>query len=203
MSDERYDENISENSSFFICVDNNYGTDNSNNNNTINDSINSTKLENVLTQISTIYDSLTLFKMNINTLQQQLKVLEKDVKKEMKQQQRKKRKQDEEEIIKSKRKPSGFAKPGNVSNELCKFMECEEGTKLARTKVTQYLFKYIKDNNLNETYLDYDEETGKTKKKTRIMMDNKLKLLLKDEDEDEKKEIDYFNIQKLMNRHFL
>ena len=78
-------------------------------------------------------------------------------------------------------------------------MECEEGTKLARTKVTQYLFKYIKDNNLNETYLDYDEETCKNKKKTRIVLDNKLKLLL----EDEEKEINYFNIQKLMNRHFL
>jgi chromatin remodeling complex protein RSC6 len=137
--------------------------------------------------------------MNINTIQQQLKVLEKDVKKEMKQQQ--KQKQKEEEIIKIKRKPSGFAKPGNVTNELCKFMECEEGTKLARTKVTQYLFKYIKDNNLNETYLDYDEETCKNKKKTRIVLDDKLKLLL--ELEDEEKEINYFNIQKLMNRHFL
>lgn len=198
---------IRENNKFFICVDdedNNSNTDSNdihNDNISANSPINPSKLENVLEQISTIYDSLTLFKMNINTLQQQLKVLEKDVKKEMKQQQKQKQKQDEEEIIKSKRKPSGFAKPGNVSNKLCKFMECEEGTKLARTKVTQYLFKYIKDNNLNESYLDYDEETGKTKKKTRIIIDDKLKLLL--ELEDEEKEINYFNIQKIMNKHFL
>ena len=192
MSNKNHNEIISENNNFFICVDSN--DDNSDVGSTPGKSC---KLENVLTQISVLYDSLTLFKMNINTIQQQLKVLEKDVKKEIKQQQ--KQKQKEEEIIKIKRKPSGFAKPGNVTNELCKFMECEEGTKLARTKVTQYLFKYIKDNNLNETYLDYDEETCKNKKKTRIVLDNKLKLLL----EDEEKEINYFNIQKLMNRHFL
>lgn len=194
MSNKNHNEIISENSNFFICVDSN--DENSDVGSTPSKSC---KLENVLTQISVIYDSLTLFKMNINTIQQQLKVLEKDVKKEIKQQQ--KQKQKEEEIIKIKRKPSGFAKPGNVTNELCKFMECEEGTKLARTKVTQYLFKYIKDNNLNETYLDYDEETCKNKKKTRIVLDDKLKLLL--ELEDEEKEINYFNIQKLMNRHFL
>lgn len=194
MSNKNHNEIISENNNFFICVDSN--DDNSDVGSSPGKSC---KLENVLTQISVIYDSLTLFKMNINTIQQQLKVLEKDVKKEIKQQQ--KQKQKEEEIIKIKRKPSGFAKPGNVTNELCKFMECEEGTKLARTKVTQYLFKYIKDNNLNETYLDYDEETCKNKKKTRIVLDNKLKLLL--ELEDEEKEINYFNIQKLMNRHFL
>ena len=81
-------------------------------------------------------------------------------------------------------------------------MECEEGTKLARTKVTQYLFKYIKDNNLNETYLEYDEETGKNKKKTRIILDDKLSELLQ-LNEDEEENINYFNIQKLMNRHFL
>ena len=161
MSNKNHNEIISENNNFFICVDSN--DDNSDVGSTPGKSC---KLENVLTQISVIYDSLTLFKMNINTIQQQLKVLEKDVKKEIKQQQ--KQKQKEEEIIKIKRKPSGFAKPGNVTNELCKFMECEEGTKLARTKVKQYLFKYIKDNNLNETYLDYDEETCKNKKKQEL-----------------------------------
>jgi hypothetical protein len=200
MNDEHYDENNDIPSQFFICVDDNSNTDSYG----ISDSPGkSCKLENVLVQISTIYDSLTLFKMNINSIQQQLKVLEKDVKKEMKQIQKQKQKKDEE-IIKSKRKPSGFAKPGNVSNKLCNFMECEEGTKLARTKVTQYLFKYIKDNDLTETYSELNEETGKTQKKTKIILDDKLKLLLGiDEDDDEDDEINYFNIQKYMNKHFL
>jgi hypothetical protein len=194
-----YDDNDNTSSNYFICIDSN--DDNSN-----ADTYSPGKpgnLENVLTQISTIYDSLTLFKMNINSLQQQLKVLEKDVKKEMKQQQKQKQKQNEEEIIKMKRKPSGFAKPGNVTNELCRFMECEEGTKLARTKVTQYLFKYIKDNNLTQSYSEYNEETGKNQKKTKIILDDKLKLLLRIDDEYEDDEINYFNIQKHMNKHFL
>jgi hypothetical protein len=200
MNDEHYDGNNDTHSNYFICVDSN--DDNSN-----ADTYSPEKpcnLENVLTQISTIYDSLTLFKMNINSLQQQLKVLEKDVKKEMKQKQKQNQKKNEEEIIKSKRKPSGFAKPGNVSNELCRFMESEQGTKLARTKVTQYLFKYIKDNNLTQTYSEFNEETGKNHKKTKIILDDKLKLLLGIYDQKEyDNEINYFNIQKHMNKHFL
>lgn len=177
--------------SFYICVDS-------------SDELNDTKssnLENVLSQISVIYDSLTLFKMNINSIQQQLKVLEKDVKKEMKQIQKKQL----VENVRSKRKPSGFAKPGNVSKELCQFMECEEGTKLARTQVTQYLFKYIKDNNLTQTYSEINEETGKHKKKNKIILDDKLKQLLgfENENENDENNITHFTIQKHMNKHFL
>lgn len=191
-----YDENNIPHGNFFICVD-----DNNNSNFDVASPANKPcKLENILVQISTIYDSLTLFKMNINSIQQQLKVLEKDVKKEMKQIKKQNQKNNEDEIIKSKRKPSGFAKPGNVTKELCNFMECEEGTKLARTKVTQYLFQYIKQNNLTESYSEFDEETGKNKKKTKIILDEKLKKLLGLNDEDE---ITHFNIQKYMNKHFL
>ena len=200
MNNKNYDENDDIHSQFFICVDNNDDNSNTDSCDISNSPGKPCKLENVLLQISTIYDSLTLFKMNINSIQQQLKVLEKDVKKEMKQIQKQKHKKNEEEIIKSKRKPSGFAKPGNVSSELCKFMECEEGTKLARTKVTQYLFKYIKDNDLTDTYSELNEETGKNQKKTKIILDDKLKLLLGIDDE--KNEINYFNIQKHMNKHF-
>ena len=165
----------------------------------------SCRLENVLNQISTIYDTLSLFKMNINSIQQQLKVLEKDVKKEMKQIRKQKQRECEEEIIKSNRKPSGFAKPGNVSDELCKFMNCEPGTKLARTKVTQYLFKYIKDNDLTQSYYVLNEKTGKNKKQTKIILDDKLKKMLgfENEIEDDCDEITHFSIQKYMNKHFL
>lgn len=188
------DNEYNENSNFFICVDSN-----DDNSSSINSVEKPCKLENILEQMTTIHDSLTLFKMNVNSIQQQLKVLKKDVKKEMRQIQ-KQQKQYEEENIKSERKPSGFAKPGNVTSELCKFMECEEGTKLARTKVTQYLFKYIKDNNLTESYSEFNEETKKNQKKTKIVLDDKLKKLLELNDEDE---VTHFNIQKYMNRHFL
>ena len=50
---------------------------------------------------------------------------------------------------KGNRKPSGFAKPGPVSDELCLFYEQKEkGTHMARTEVTQYIVKYIKDKSL-------------------------------------------------------
>jgi|694.fasta_scaffold11383_12 chromatin remodeling complex protein RSC6 len=196
MNYESYDDNgVLKN--FFISVD-----PNDDNSNSDSSCVNKPcKLENVLSQISTIHDGLTLFKMNINSLQQQLKVLEKDVKKEMRQIQKQKQKQNEEEIIKSKRKPSGFAKPGNVTIELCKFMECDEGTKLARTQVTQYLFKYIKDNNLTQSYSEFNEETRKNQKKTKIILDDKLQKLLGLKDKNS--EITHFSIQKYMNKHFL
>ena len=47
---------------------------------------------------------------------------------------------------KGNRKPSGFAVPTKISPKLCDFMGVEEGTKLARTEVTKYISKYIKEN---------------------------------------------------------
>ena len=38
-----------------------------------------------------------------------------------------------------KKIPSGFAKPTNVTKELCDFMNCPEGSKIARTEVTKAL----------------------------------------------------------------
>jgi hypothetical protein len=92
MNDEYYDENNDVSNQFFIYVDNN---DDNSNYDISNSPGKSCKLENVLEQISTIYDSLTLFKMNINSIQQQLKVLEKDVKKEIKQIQKQNQKKNE------------------------------------------------------------------------------------------------------------
>ena len=52
------------------------------------------------------------------------------------------------ELVKGSRKPSGFAKPTKISNELCEFMGKEVGTELARTEVTQYVIQYITDRKL-------------------------------------------------------
>ena len=90
---------------------------------------------------------------------------------------------------KKKRKPSGFAKPQNVTNDLCTFMGKTKGTKIARTEVTQYLIKYIKDNNLQNN-----------EDKKNIIPDKKLKKLLKLK---KKVQLKYFNLQKFMNVHYL
>ena len=129
-----------------------------------------------------IEHTLGRFRTEITRLQAQLKSLEKGVNREVKGLKR--------EAVKGKnrgnRQPSGFAKPSAISNELCDFMEKEHGSLVARTEVTRHIIQYIKENGLN------DSRT--------IHPDEKLKSLLGVNDEDV---VTYFNIQRLMNPHFV
>ena len=141
----------------------------------------------VIDQFTKINDSLTLFKMQISTLQKVVKTVEKDVKKELKNLKKDKKK----DKPRAKRAPSGFAKPTKVTKELCDFMNKPDGSEIARTEVTKALVCYIKTNNLIELGQDL---------KNKIIPDEKLKNLLGIEDE--KNDLTYFNIQKYMNKHF-
>jgi len=140
---------------------------------------------NLFEQFEGVVTGLGLVKTQIVNLQQSLKQLEKNVKKQMKGLKK--------EVVKNKnkgnRKPSGFAKPSKVTKELCEFMNKTEGTEIARTDVTKALVSYIKENKL--------ENTNNSKI---IKPDNKLKNLLELEDG---QELTYFNIQKYMNKHFV
>jgi len=151
--------------------------------NVINDSEYET-LNSIIEQFNTINDSLTLFKMQINSLQQKVKSVEKCVKKELKNLKKDKQKH----TPKSKRAPSGFAKPTKVTKELCEFLEKPEGFEIARTEVSKMLVKYIQTNNLLEN-------------NNKIVPDEKLKTLLGVQG-DELDNLNYFNIQKYMNKHF-
>ena len=139
----------------------------------------------VVEQFDGILSTLTTFRSQITSLQQQIRGLEKVVQKELnsarKELEKKKRK-------KASRKPSGFAKPSPISAELSVFMSKEQGVEVARTEVTQYIIKYIKDNNLQNP-----------DNKKIIIPDSTLKNLLK---VNEKDEVTYFNLQKYMNIHF-
>ena len=141
-------------------------------------------------EFTMLKDNLTLFKMQINMMQQQLKLLEKSVKKDVKHMQKENDKKNEKK--KTARLPSGFAKPTKVTKELCAFLEKPEGTELARTEVTKMLVTYIQTHNL----IDQAEDA-----KNKIIPDEKLKNLL-GLSEHEEKELNYFNIQKYMNKHF-
>ena len=141
-------------------------------------------LNTIIDQFNTINDSLTLFKMQINGLQQKVKSVEKSVKKELK----KIKKDKEKSKPKSKRAPSGFAKPTKVTKELCDFLEKPEGFEIARTEVSKMLVKYIQTNNLLEN-------------NNKIVPDEKLKVLLGIQG-DNLDNLNYFNIQKYMNKHF-
>jgi len=140
---------------------------------------------NVFDQFGVIIDSLSHFRIQVNTLQQQIRQLEKNIKKEMKGL----KKAAEKSKNKGNKKPSGFANPTKVTKELCEFMNKEEGTQIARTEVTRALISYIKLNNLQ----------NKANKKI-ILPDEKLQFLL---GINEEQELTYFNLQKYMNKHFI
>ena len=143
----------------------------------------------IIEQFTTINNYLTLFKMQITNLQKVVKTVEKDVKKELKNIKKDNKKK---EKTKTKRAPSGFAKPTKVTKELCEFMNKPEGSEIARTEVTKALVNYIKENNLIELGEDA---------KNKIVPDQKLKKLLGLQPE-QSNDLTYFNIQKYMNKHF-
>ncbi|MDA8031394.1 MAG: SWIB/MDM2 domain-containing protein [Alphaproteobacteria bacterium] len=135
-------------------------------------------------QFEGLLTSLSTFRSQITALQQQLRVLEKTVSKEVKQA----KKIAAKHKNRGNRKPSGFARPTKISSELCGFMGKEIGAEVARTEVTQYVIKYIADKGLQNP-----------NNRKIIIPDESLTKLLGINDEDE---VTYFNLQKFMNKHF-
>jgi chromatin remodeling complex protein RSC6 len=83
---------------------------------------------------------------------------------------------------------SGFAKPSQLSDELCDFMGVARGTSMARTEVTRAINEYIKTNSLQASE---DKRT--------INPDEKLRKILNLGADDK---LTYFNLQKYMKHHF-
>ena len=92
------------------------------------------------------------------------------------------------------RRPSGFAKPSLLSDELCKFLGMDNGSLIARTDVTRAITKYVKENNL------FDAADKRT-----IVPDNKLSALLntKPAADGSLPKITYFNLQSHIKQHFI
>lgn len=136
-------------------------------------------------QFENILNILNNFKTQITSMHQQIKLVEKNVKREFKVL----KKEVEKNKIKGNKKPSGFATPSKVTNELCDFMDKEKGSEIARTVVTKTLIDYIKKNNLE------NNENNQI-----IHPDEKLQNLL---GIDENEKLTYFTLQKHMNKHFI
>jgi chromatin remodeling complex protein RSC6 len=145
------------------------------------------EVEPIAQQFGVVLASLSNLRGQITAAQQQLRGLEKLVVKEVKilKKEKGKHKKSKSGIA---RKPSGFAKPAPVSPELCMFMQRDAGTEIARTEVTQYIIKYIREHNLQNA------ENRKI-----IQPDAPLTALLSIQPTDE---VTYFNLQKYMNKHF-
>jgi chromatin remodeling complex protein RSC6 len=135
-------------------------------------------------QIESLMVTLSTFKTQITAMQQQVRLLEKTINKEVKTLQKVASKNKN----KGNRKPSGFAKSSKISDTLCQFMNKPTGTEMARTEVTKYIIGYIKEKGLQQ----------ETNKKF-IKPDTALCELLGVGETDE---VTYFNIQKYMNKHF-
>ena len=128
-----------------------------------------------------VLDFSSVIKADVAKLQQKIKGLERYMKQE-----RKKAKSLEPK--QPRKKPSGFAIPVAVTDELCEFMKKDHGSKVARTDVTKYMVKYVKDNKLE------DPENRRV-----ILPDERLGQVLSAEPGDE---ITYFNLQRFVNHHF-
>ena len=142
--------------------------------------VNLTKL---IAKFDIIRDKISEQKNSLDDINKDIKTFEKLINKLVKNYIKKETKP------KKPRKKSGIALPVSISNELCEFMGIEQGSKLARTQVTQYLSSYIKDNKL----------INPENKKIIIPNEKLAKLLGEDINNIE---LTYFNIQTYMNKHF-
>ena len=143
------------------------------------------KPDEVCEQFSGVLTTLSSFRSQITMLQNQVRALEKTVGKQMRTYAREAKKNKN----KGNRKPCGFAVPTKISDELCEFMNKPKGSTAARTEVTQYIIKYIKDNKLQ-----WNENRKVIKPNTPL----KNLLAVK-----QNEEVTYFNIQRFMNKHFI
>ena len=138
-------------------------------------------------QLQKIMESVSSLKTDVVNILSQLKDLDKQLKKKERQNKKKIANAD----TSTKRKPTGFALPVVVSDELCNFMKKSPGTKVSRTETTSFLIKYIKDNNLQN--LD---------NKKKIIPDETLKKLFKLDDNIDY-DVHFFNLQTFINHHFI
>ena len=132
--------------------------------------------------------SIQTVKSQMDIIKQTIKELEKMVKAEQKKTAKAQKVTKDKAEKKEARKPSGFAAPSLLSDDLCNFLSLDTGTQMPRTTVTSKLHDYIKANKLQ------CEKDAKV-----IKPNDALKTLLKLEESDE---LTYFNLQRFMNIHF-
>jgi upstream activation factor subunit UAF30 len=121
----------------------------------------------------------------LNNTKLAMKLLEKQVSKEMKVLDKFNQKKNKN---KGTRAPSGFVKPTKISDDLAVFLKKEKGSMMARTEVTKEMTAYIREKSLQ------DKANGR-----KILPDEALKKLLNLTGTDE---LTYFNLQKYMSPHF-
>jgi chromatin remodeling complex protein RSC6 len=143
-------------------------------------------VSNYATEFTHLLDQLRVLQTTLKDLTQYTQKLEKRVAK------------DQKAVLKrvnGKRKratnsgsPSGFSKPGPISDELRSFLNIGKDELIARTEVTKRINTYCKDNKLQ----------GEKDKRV-LLPDKPLRKLLRLSTKDE---LTFFNLQKYMKIHF-
>lgn len=95
----------------------------------------------------------------------------------------------ESKRAKARSNPNGFAKPAEVTVELCRFLGLPDGTLISRTDVTRRINAYIREHSLN-----------KPENRRYIMPDDQLRSILGTAAGEE---ISYFQLQKYISRSFV
>ena len=159
------------------------------------------EFEEICQEVNSIKNSLTALMSKIRQYKKKVDKTIKDTGKDVvktskvpKEKKEKVPKEKKEKVPKEKKSkneppPSAMTIPCSLSEALSKFLGKPSDSKMTRTEVTKELYKYIKDHNLQD----------QTKKMT-IKPNQPLIDLL---GIDEKQDVTYFNIQGLMNKHYL
>ncbi len=143
--------------------------------------------ENYDQEFATVLDQLSAAQTVLKSLTTQVRQLEKRVARDRKVMQ-KKMKGRAKRVVDPNKPPSGFAKPGPVSDELRAFLKLGDDELIARTEVTKKITEYCKAHNLQ-----------KQEDKRTINVDKPLQKLLRLKKGDE---LTFFNLQKYMKVHY-
>ena len=138
-------------------------------------------------EFATVLEQLTTAQSMLKSLTTTVRQLEKRVARDRKVMQ-KKMKGRAKRVVDPNKPPSGFAKPGPVSDELRAFLKLGPDELIARTEVTKKITEYCKAHNLQ-----------KAEDKRTINVDTALKKLLRLKKGDE---LTFFNLQKYMKVHY-
>lgn len=139
-------------------------------------------------KFAAVIETLQKFQNEIKDILSVVKTLQKDYGRLLKTSSKKSKKAGGASADGTKRQPSGFAKPTQLSNQLCDFLGVAHNTSMARTEVTRMINEYIKTNKLQDS-----------SDKRKIVPDAKLKSILKI---DEGTVLSYFNLQSHLKGHF-
>ena len=138
----------------------------------------------LLLTFNVLKDQIALQKATLQSMTKQLKLIEKQLYKNIKVSDKIKEKQ-----VKNKTRKTGLTKPMKISQQLADFIGVNVEDKIARTDVTKKLSKYIKEYNLQ-----------KNTDKRVIIPNESLMSLFKEFNAVEP--LTYFNLQKHISHHY-